>query len=298
MAAMTLLVIGAGYSARAAIARLRSSHPDMAVIVTARTPEARALQAERGFEAHVLTEDGADEGLRAAARSASHLLVSAPPDKAGDPGLAALGEDLADNRTLAWIGYYSTIGVYTRSDGGWIDETAEVAGTNARLARRLEAEAGWRALAHKRDVPLAILRLAGIYGPGRSAFDKLRAGNARRIVKPGQVFNRVHVDDIAGITALAAERRLEGLFNVADGAPAPPQDVITHAAALLGVAPPPEIDFESADLSPMARSFYANNRKLSNAAICTALDYRFIHPDYRAGLAAILERERGAQHDD
>ena len=153
------------------------------------------------------------------------------------------------------------------------------------------AEAAWRDYARERGVPLAILRLAGIYGPGRSTFDKLRDGTARRVIKPGQVFNRIHVEDIGRVTALAAAARLEGTFNLADDEPAPPQDLVSHAAAMLGVAPPPEIAFDVANLTPMQRSFYADNKRVSNAAIKTALGIELLYPTYREGLASIFDKE-------
>ena len=194
---------------------------------------------------------------------------------------------------LGWIGYYSTVGVYGDAGGEWIDESAPTEPLSARNRYRLEAEESWRELAAQKGVPLAVLRLAGIYGPGRSPFEKLENGTARRVVKPGQVFNRIHVTDIGAITAAAARARLSGTFNLADDEPAPPQDVIAHAARLLGVAPPPEIPFEEADLSPMAKTFYAGNRRVSNAKIKSALSYAFRYPTYREGHAAILATMRG-----
>jgi nucleoside-diphosphate-sugar epimerase len=153
----------------------------------------------------------------------------------------------------------------------------------------VEVEQQWRDYSAGRGLPLMVLRLAGIYGPGRSAFDKLRDGTARRIVKPNQVFNRIHVEDIGRVTMLAAKAKLAGTFNLADDLPAPPQDVIAHAADLLGIAPPPEVRFETADMTPMARSFYADNKRVSNHAIKAALGAELLYPTYREGLAAILE---------
>src|SRR5690606_31844159 len=146
--------------------------------------------------------------------------------------------------------------------------------------------------ARQMEVPLLILRLAGIYGPGRSVFDKLRAGQARRVIKPGQVFNRIHAEDIGRVVALAAERRLSGIYNLADDLPAPPQEVMEHAATTAGLPLPPEVDFEDADLSPMARAFYADNKRVSNQAIKQALGITLLYPTYREGLAAILDAER------
>jgi nucleoside-diphosphate-sugar epimerase len=177
--------------------------------------------------------------------------------------------------------------VYGDFGGAWVDEDAPTRPINARSKRRVAVEEEWRGFAAARGVPLAIFRLAGIYGPGRSTFDKLRAGEARRIVKTGQVFNRIHVEDIGRITMLAAKARLAGTFNVADDEPAPPQDLVVHAAAMMGMTPPPEVPFETAEMTPMARSFYSDNKRVSNARIKAALGIDLLYPTYRDGLAAI-----------
>lgn len=281
---MRLFVFGAGYSARAAIDALRAD----ATAVTTRDANKRAAFLKEGITAHIFDGAQTAPALVGDLRAATHVLISIAPNEEGDPVLAHHGRDIAAAPDLQWIGYYSTIGVYGDAQGGWIDETAPTEPLSARNRYRLDAEAGWRALAQERGVPLAILRLAGIYGPGRSPFDKLEKGIARRIVKPGQVFNRIHRDDIATITARAARQKLSGIYNICDDEPAPPQDVIAHAARLLGVDAPPEIAFEDADLSPMARTFYAGNRRVSNARIKRALGIELAYPTYREGLAAIL----------
>jgi nucleoside-diphosphate-sugar epimerase len=207
-----------------------------------------------------------------------------PPDEAGDPVLGRHAGDLAQ---LApdWVGYLSTTGVYGDRAGGWVDETAALAPVGERGRRRIAAEAGWHALGLK----LHVFRLAGIYGPGRSALDTVRAGTARRIVKPGQWFSRIHVEDLAAVLAASIARPNPGaVYNVCDDEPAPPQDVIEHACRLLGRAPPPAIPFDQAVLSPMARSFYDESKRVSNARIKTELGVRLRYPDYRAGLAALL----------
>ncbi|WP_199562539.1 SDR family oxidoreductase [Pelagibacterium lacus] len=282
---LTLFVFGAGYSARAAI---RALGPDARVAATTRTPETAAALQASGIAAHLFEGTAPGVTLAADLRAATHVLISIAPDAAGDRVLAHHAADILAAPHLAWIGYFSTIGVYGDAGGAWIDETAPTEPLSARNRYRLDAEAAWRDLAAQKSVPLAILRLAGIYGPGRSPFDKLAAGTARRVNKPGQVFNRIHVDDIGAITAHAARARLDWVFNIADDAPAPPQEVIAHAAALMGMAPPPEIAFAEADLSPMARSFYAGNRRVSNARIKAALGYRLLYPTYREGHAALL----------
>lgn len=222
----------------------------------------------------------------------THVILSVAPDADGDLVLRHHRADLDAAQDLQWLCYFSTVGVYGDFGGDWIDESAPLSPKNARSAWRVKAEDQWRTFAAARGVPLCIFRLAGIYGPGRSGFDKLRDGTARRIIKQGQVFNRIHVDDIARVTMLAAQQRLAGTFNLADDLPAPPQDVVEHAADLIGAPVPPDMPFETADLSPMARSFYADNKRVSNAAIKSALGIELLYPNYRAGLAAILKDEQ------
>ncbi|PRD43294.1 NAD(P)-dependent oxidoreductase [Phyllobacterium phragmitis] len=217
----------------------------------------------------------------------THLVVSISPARTGDPVLSLFGEMLRDaSPALEWIGYLSTVGVYGDHDGAWVSEETPPKPISARSVERLTAERRWQELADTHGVPLAVLRLSGIYGPGRNPFVNIENGTARRLVKPGQVFNRVHVDDIAGSLALLASRSAEGIYNITDGEPAPPQDVVASAAEMMGVEPPPEIVFETADLSPMTRSFYGENKRVSNARI-KKLGYRFRHPDYRQGLTAL-----------
>jgi nucleoside-diphosphate-sugar epimerase len=215
------------------------------------------------------------------------VVLSIPPTERGDPALLLHRPELDAAAGLGWLCYFSTVGVYGDFGGGWIDETAPTQPVNRRSQQRLAAERAWRDYAEARGVPLLILRLAGIYGPGRSAFDKLREGTARRIVKPGQVFNRIHVDDIGRVSALAARQRLAGTFNLSDDAPAPPQDLIEYAARRIGVPVPPDVPFAAADMTPMARSFYEDNKRVSSRAIKQALGIELLYPDYRAGLQAI-----------
>jgi nucleoside-diphosphate-sugar epimerase len=222
-------------------------------------------------------------------RYATHVIVSIPPDDAGDPVLRHHRPDGDAAENLEWLCYYSTVGVYGDFGGGWVNEDAPTRPVNRRSQWRVAAEDAWRAFAAARGVPLTILRLAGIYGPGRSAFDKLAAGEARRIVKPGQVFNRIHVEDIGRVTMLAARARLEGTFNLADDEPAPPQEVVAFAARLAGVPPPPEVAFADAAMTPMARSFYADNKRISNLRIKEALGIELLYPTYREGLRAIRD---------
>ncbi len=286
---MTYFIFGLGYSARA-VARALGETPGPVVSVsgTTRSSDRSQVLGLEGAFVHVFDGTTPGETLKPSLGDASHVIVSIPPGADGDPVLACHGEDLMRSTTLGWLCYYSTVGVYGDQDGAWIDETATPDPDNERSRHRLEAENQWRRFAAQKKVPLLILRLAGIYGPGRSGFDRLDAGTARRVVKPGQVFNRIHVADIARVTLLGARHRLSGTFNLADDEPAPPQDVVTHAAELLGVEPPPLEDFETAEMTAMARSFYADNKRVSNAAIKRALGIKLTYPTYRQGLDAIL----------
>jgi nucleoside-diphosphate-sugar epimerase len=224
---------------------------------------------------------------------ATHILLSVPPDQAGDPVFDCHRDDIAALLDLAWLGYLSTTGVYGDHDGGWVDETARLQPTGERGRRRVAAESAWLDLWRERGVPVHIFRLAGIYGPGRSPFDALRAGTARRIDKPGQVFSRIHVDDLASVLLASLARPRPGaIYNVCDNEPTSPAEVVAHAAALLGMPAPPLVPFEAAELSPMARSFYADNKRVSNALIKAELGVCLRFPSYRGGLAAILAEER------
>ncbi|MGE3874158.1 MAG: SDR family oxidoreductase [Parvibaculaceae bacterium] len=233
-----------------------------------------------------LAFDGTKPLPRSAFEGITHLLVSAPPGEAGDPILNCHAQDLARLAgSLRWAGYLSTTGVYGDRGGDWVDETSPLEPTTARGERRLAAETAWRDL----RLPLHIFRLAGIYGPGRNQLVSLRDGTAKRIVKPGQIFSRIHVEDIAGVLEASIARRNPGqAYNVCDDEPCPPQDVVAFAAMLLEMPPPPETAFDDAELSPMARSFYAESKRVSNRRIKDELGYRLIYPTYREGLTALL----------
>ena len=218
----------------------------------------------------------------------THLLISVPPDEIGDPVLDLHRDDIAALRTLAWVGYLSTTGVYGDRGGEWVDEVSALHPSLARSQRRVAAEAAWLAMADH-GVPVHAFRLAGIYGPGRSAIDTVLGGKAQRIVKPGQVFSRIHAEDIAHVLMASMSRPNPGrIYNVCDDDPAPPQDVIAHACLLLGCPPPPEIPYEDAQMSDMARSFYADNKRVRNDRIKTELGVTLRYPTYREGLRAIL----------
>jgi nucleoside-diphosphate-sugar epimerase len=278
----TLLSLGHGYSARA-LARLLLPQGWTVIGTTRSADKADRLRAD-GVEPIIWP----GEPLSPAIARATHLLTSIAPDAEGDPVLATHGDQIAAAQ-LDWVGYLSTTGVYGDHGGDWIDEDTPLAPTTERGRARVLAESQWRAA--RPDVH--IFRLAGIYGPGRGPFEKVRNGTARRIVKPGQVFSRIHVDDIAQVLAASIARPSPGrAYNVCDDDPAPPQDVIAHAADLLGLPRPPEVAFVDADLSPMARSFYSESKRVRNDRIRRNLGVNLLYPTYREGLAALLEAER------
>jgi nucleoside-diphosphate-sugar epimerase len=219
-------------------------------------------------------------------RDATHIIVSIPPGES-DPVLAKYRDAILAAPNLKWIGYLSSVGVYGNYGGAWVSEATTPHPKNPRSVARLKAEREWARLALQRETPLATFRIAGIYGPGRNAFVNLAEGKAHRIVKPGQVFNRIHVADIVTAMVAALDRNASGIFNLADDEPAPPQDVVAHAAALMGVAPPPEVPFAEAGLSPMARSFYEDNKRVLNRRIRQELGVALQYPTYREGLAAL-----------
>lgn len=282
-----LFCFGLGYSAEALARRL--SPAGWQITGTARSDDGVERIAALGYRG--IRFDGHNPAPEAttALADATHVLVSASPDELGDPVLRLHGGDLAKAANLDWIGYLSTIGVYGNSDGQWIDETATPKPGVPRTKRRLEAEADWLAFAEAHRKRVQIFRLGGIYGPGRSAIDDLRDGTARRIVKPGQVFNRIHVDDIATVLLAAANGAgRHTIYNVTDDEPSPSQDVIAYAADLMGLEPPPEIPFEQAELTPMGRSFYADNRRVSNRRLHDDLGVTLRFPTYREGMAGIF----------
>jgi nucleoside-diphosphate-sugar epimerase len=282
-----LFCFGLGYSA-ARVARLLAAE-GWSIAGTARTQEGAKAIAAQGHAAFVFDGTTPGGGVHEALTDATHILVSVPPDTDGDPVLRHHARDLHHARSLSWIGYLSSVGVYGDTQGAWVDETAPTAATSVRGRRRIEAEQEWLALDVPQGVRTQIFRLAGIYGPGRSPIDRLREGTAHRIVKPGQVFNRVHVDDIAAsVLAGIGGSGNQRIYNVTDDEPAPPQDVVAYAAELLGMPAPPEVAFAAAELPAAAASFYADNKRIRNARLRQELGVALKFPTYREGLRAIL----------
>ncbi len=290
--APALVCLGYGYTASALARRLVPDGWRILGTTRSHAPDSekhRSIIAD-GVEPVVWD---ADQALAPALAQASHILVSIPPGEEGCPALRTFKpwvkaqQDAAPR--LRWIGYLSSNGVYGDHGGAWVDENTPPAPTRARGRRRLDAEQGWLRLGTDFRLPVQVFRLPGIYGPGRSPIDQIRAGTARRIVKPGQVFSRMHVDDIAMAlhAAMVATTTLR-LFNLADNEPAPPQEVILYACDLMGVTPPPEQSLEAAGLSEMGRSFYADNKRVSNRRMREVLGVSPDYPSYREGLQAIL----------
>ena len=287
---MRVFFFGVGYCARRLIAR----EPWIEASGTARTAERVTTLRGEGVKAYVFDGAHADPRLEQALEKSEAIVVSiAPRDGPGAP-LDRFAVTIARAPHLKRILYYSTIGVYGDHAGALVDETSATLAHTVRGLARLEDEARWTAAARARRAEADVLRLAGIYGPGRNALINLRQGHARRIVKPGQVFNRAHVDDIAELTRLVLTRGLEGqIWNVADDEPAPPQDVVVYAAALLGLPAPPEEPFGEARLSPMTAEFYAGNKRVSIAKAKALLGFSPAYPTYREGLRALAEAGEG-----
>lgn len=280
----TLLSFGHGFSARALAARLIPQ--GWRIVGTTRSAEKCDDIAATGVDPLIWPGDDVAPLLE----QFPHVLISAGPGPDGDPVLGALEPAIRRAASsLRWVGYLSTTGVYGDHQGGWVDECTALSPATKRGQARVEAEAAWRAIP---DLPLHIFRLAGIYGPGRGPFAKVRNGTARRIIKEGQVFSRIHVEDIAQALELSLNRPQAGaIYNLCDDDPAPPQDVIAHAATLLDLPVPPAVEFETAEMTPMARSFYAESKKVRNDRIKQDLGWHPAYPDYRSGLAALLALE-------
>ena len=289
---MNLFVFGLGYSAAHFVGACRDRFARVAGTVTS-ADKADAL-ARDGIAAHVFAPHRADAGIDDEIARADSLLVSIPPDERGDPVLARFAAKIAAAPRLSWIGYLSTIGVYGDHRGGWVDEATPPNPLSERSRERFAAENAWLELGAGRGKAVHVFRIAGIYGPRRNALAQLAQGSARRIVKPGQVFNRIHVGDIAAVLMASIERPRGGaIYNLADDEPAPAPDVVAYAADLAGVAPPPEIPFEQASLGPLAASFYGESKRARNRLIKDELGVALRYPTYRDGLRALRDAGEG-----
>ena len=282
---MKLFCFGFGYSAAALATRLHG-RADVAI---AGTRTRATTDTTDGIPIAAYQSDARSPAVIDLLTGATHVLISIPPDIEGCAALRHFGDDLAALPSLVWVGYLSTIGVYGDHKGAWIDEDTPVKPASERSLRRWQAEQGWRSFGQASRKSVQVFRLPGIYGPGRSVLDNLRAGTAKRMIKPGQVFNRIHVDDIAQALDVAMLRPTQhDLFNITDDEPCPPEDVVAYGAELLGLPPPPETAFEGARLSPMAASFYAENKRVRNSRLKQSLGVSLIYPTYREGLLGIL----------
>lgn len=287
VAPKALFCFGIGFSARALIERLDRKEWSVAGTVTS-DESAFELRERRDIEAFVFDGTRPVPGLRESLSTASHVLVSVPPGINGDPVLEHHGDDIRKAARLGWIGYLSTIGVYGDRGGEWVDESSEPQPTSQRSRWRRDAELQWLALGNATGKRCVLFRLAGIYGPGRSAIDNVRSGKAKRIIKPGQRFNRIHVDDIARVLeASMAGAGTSTVYNLADDEPAPPQDVIAHAAVLLGAPMPPAVPYDDPSLGAMTRSFFSESKLVRNDLLKKDLGIELAYPSYRQGLAAI-----------
>ena len=290
-----LFCFGLGYSAETLAARL--ARKGWQIAGTGRDEANVERLAAQGYAMLRFAGEPGNRALIEQLEGTTHLLHSIPPGRSGDPALAHYRDALAQLSSLKWVGYLSTVGVYGDQQGNWVDETARTLPNSERTEARVEAEQAWLAFGAETGVPVQVFRLAGIYGPGRSVFDKLRDGTARRVKKDGQVFSRIHVEDIARVLEASIARPQGGaIYNVADDEPAAPGDVVAYAAELIGVPPPPEVPFEQADLTPMARSFYEGSRRIANDRIKSELGVTLRYPTFREGLAALLADERAARH--
>jgi nucleoside-diphosphate-sugar epimerase len=289
-----LICFGLGYSAQHFVENFGEKLDRIVGTVrdTERAAELNAQPSER-LKALIFDGNSATPELRSAIAEVDAALVSVPPDENSDPVLRACGDVMAHAQRLRSVVYLSTIGVYGDRDGAWVDEATPPQPGAARSRERLAAEQAWLDFGARHNVAVAILRLAGIYGPGQNAIVQIARGSARRIVKPGQVFNRIHVGDIAQAIDAAFTRRAFGIFNLTDDAPTPPADPIVFAAQLLGVEPPPEIPFDQAapSMSPMALSFWQECRRVKNDKLKRELGVSLRYPTYREGLRALFEAQ-------
>ncbi len=288
-----LFCFGYGYTCTFLGETLKKLGENWALSGTTRTAAKRDRLKEFGVDAYIFDKDKPMGDPNLYLKDTTHLLISIPPDKDGDFVFENHADDIIRQMpSLKWVGYLSTTGVYGDRDGAWVDETAEVRPNSIRGTRRAIAEEQWISLLRDEGLPVHIFRLAGIYGPGRSAIDSVRVGIARRIVKPGHAFCRVHVDDLVA-TLIASMNNINPgqVYNIADDEAAPSHEVIAYAARLLGQDPPPIVRFEDANLAPITLSFYSDNKRVDNSKIKEQLGVVFKYPNYRVGLEACLSLE-------
>jgi nucleoside-diphosphate-sugar epimerase len=285
-----LLILGAGFSGKA----IGDAFRQAGFSVSGTTRSAEKAENLRALGIEPILYDGGEipQALAADLARTSHVVQSIAPGKDGDPlfrvGMPAIAALMPN---LEWAGYLSTVGVYGDHKGGWVDEETVLNPVSARSIERVEAENHWLAFGETSGLPVAVLRLAGIYGPGRNALRNMEEGSARRLIKKDQVFNRIRVEDIGRSALFLAQKSLGGVWNITDHEPGPPQDVVAEAARLMGLPVPPDVLFETAELSPMARSFYGENKRVSNAKLlATGFEFRF--PNYRQSLAELLSSGR------
>jgi nucleoside-diphosphate-sugar epimerase len=289
---MKFLVFGFGYSALHVSQRLRTAGVEVTATVRNRAKAESLKQA--GITARVFSPEHCDAEIASDIAASDAILISIPPDQSGDPVLSTFQDAIAAAPNLRWVGYLSTVGVYGDHAGQWIDERTPASPQQQRSRIRAAVEQAWLTFGASRGAALHIFRLAGIYGPERNQLAQLASGTARRIVKPGQVFNRIHVADIAAVVeASLAHPRGGAIYNVSDNEPAPPQDVVAYAAQLCGIEPPPEIPFDSAELSAMGRSFFSESKRVRNDLIRQELGVELRYPTYREGLTALRESGEG-----
>jgi hypothetical protein len=293
--ARKLFCFGYGYTADR-LAQSLLAEGGWEIAGTTRDPAKRDAMLEHGIAAEIFNYEQPLADPFTLMRGATHILISTPPDDGGDPTLRLHGEDVAQVRTVNWVGYLSTTGVYGDRGGDWVDEKSDVQPTSRRGTRRARAEQQWLSLFRMYDLPLHIFRLAGIYGPGRSALDSVRAGIARRINKPGHAFTRVHIDDIVQtLRASMIQPNPGSIYNVGDDYPAPSHEVIAYTCELLGRDPPPLLDYNAADLAPITLSFYSDNKRIRNDKIKDELGVRLRYPTFREGMLGIRAEEESGE---
>lgn len=288
-----LFCFGYGYVAEHLAQTLKTDDPTWEICGTTRDPDKLKILREKDVKAFWFSDEKPFYDPLFALEDVTHILISIPPNKRGDLVFQSHARDILQIPSVKWIGYCSSTAVYGDRDGEWVDEKSEIRPTSERGTKRARAESAWLKMRRIAGIPINIFRISGIYGPGRSAIDTVRAGNSRRIDKPGHVFNRIHVDDIVqAMIASMSHPKPGDIYNLADDDPSPSHEVISYACELLGKEPPPLVPYnDMMDMAPMARSFYKDNKRIRNDKIKNKLGVRLKYPDYKAGLKAIFEAE-------